>query len=468
MVRNYTVALVCTAAALVCGCQKEEQSPATAGHTVTLRANAPGNISTRNAFDADGNIYWLPGDAIGVTTTGAQTLSKLTLVEDEGHEYSTWADFSGEITSTLGDYAIYPYSESHKIDGTKLTFNLPATYKYSGVDQDYYTAETTSYNNSANIPGYGKITQNGDGTFSTEFKHLCGVLCIKVNNLPVGNGYVTLTANRKITGDFTVDLNQDKPTLVSEASGSDNTITINYHSIDAKGDGVFFFPMPVGDYNITVEVGYSDMYRGKMARITKSHNVTITRCQIKKISMSYNTMAKDSYAIICGHKFIDLGLPSGLLWADSNVGAENYYNYGGHWVWADLSKAIAQWNTKNDYVYVPTADQVKELYGNCTLTNTDRGGNNGMLVTSKKEGNTNSIFFPYAGGQSSDGTWVGTQGSAGCYWTSTPTSEKDGLAWRYLCGDDASGFYTLIDEAGGREKSFSVRLVSKGTATMTE
>ena len=456
MVRNYTVALVCIAAALVCGCQKEEQSPATAGHTVTLRANAPGNISTRNAFDADGNIYWLPGDAIGVTTTSAQTLSELTL---SSSGYSKEGNFTGDITGTLGDYAIYPYSESHKIDGTKLTFNLPATYKYSSVDLDYYTAETTSYNNSANIPGYGTIIKNDDGTFSTEFKHLGGALCIKVNNLPSTSGYVTLTADRKITGNFTVDLNQSTPELASTTtSGSENTITINYHSIKDNGDGVFFFPMPVGDYNVTVEVGYTDPNRGQMARVTTSRTTSIDRKQIRTISMSYGTMATDSYYIVSGHKFVDLGLSSDLLWADRNVGAENYYDYGGWWKWDDLSSAVAQWKSYNGYLRVPTADEVKELYGNCTLTNTDRNNNNGMLVTSKKEDNTNSIFFPYAGGYS-NGYPVATPGSAGCYWTSTPTYEQDGLAWRYLCGDDASGFYTKIDDAGGREKSFSVRLV---------
>ncbi len=32
--------------------------------------------------------------------------------------------------------------------------------------------------------------------------------------------------------------------------------------------------------------------------------------------------------IINGHKFVDLGLPSGLLWAENNVGAETAADYG--------------------------------------------------------------------------------------------------------------------------------------------
>ena len=455
MIRKYIPALVCTAAALVCGCQKEEQSPATAGHTVTLRANA---VSTRNAFDADGNIYWLPGDAIGVTTTGAQTLSELTL---SSSGYSQKGNFTGDITGTMGDYAIYPYSENHKIDGTKLTFNLPDTYKYSSVDQNYYTTETTAYNNSANIPGYGTIIKNDDGTFSTTFNHLGGVLCIKVNNLPVGNGYVTLTADRKITGDFTVDLGQGTPELTSTAASStENTITINYHSTDTKGDGVFFFPMPVGDYNVTVEVGYTEPMQGtKMAHITKSHEVKITRCLIKEISMSYSSMAQNGYYIIHGYKFVDLGLPSGLLWADRNVGATDYYEYGGYWKWDDLSSVVALWDS--DFS-VPTADQANELiYNNCTLTDVYRDGKRGMLVTSKKEkeGNTNSIFFPYAGSYK-NGNQASTPGAEGCYWTSTPYAENDSQAWQYICGAYNEVFDALVNDRGVKEKSQSVRLVT--------
>ena len=455
MVRNYTVALVCIAAVLVCGCQKEEQSPVTAGHTVTLRANAPGNESTKNNFDKDGNIYWLPNDAIGVTTEGAQTLSKLTL---SGSGYSQEGNFTGDITGTLSNYAIYPYSESHKIDGTKLTFNLPATYKYSSVDLDYYTAETTSYNTSANIPGYGTIIKNDDGTFSTEFKHLCGALCIKVNNLPSTSGYVTLTADRKITGDFSVDLNQGAPELTSTAtSGTENTITINYHSTKDNGDGVFFFPMPVGTYNVTVEVGYTDPNRGKMARITTSRTTSIDRKQIRKISMSYDTMATGSYYIVSGHKFVDLGLKSGLLWADRNIGAENDYDYGGYWKWADLSSAVAQWNSYKDYIRVPTANEAKELltYDYCTLTDTYRSNFHGMLVTGK---NGNSIFFPYAGSYK-NGDQKSTPGSEGCYWTITPYAYNDSQAWQYLCGSYAAGFSAGVNDTGDCGKSQSVRLV---------
>ena len=38
---------------------------------------------------------------------------------------------------------------------------------------------------------------------------------------------------------------------------------------------------------------------------------------------------------INGHKFVDLGLPSGTLWAETNVGASTPYEDGDYFAWAE-------------------------------------------------------------------------------------------------------------------------------------
>lgn len=50
----------------------------------------------------------------------------------------------------------------------------------------------------------------------------------------------------------------------------------------------------------------------------------------------------DGVYLINGHKFIDLGLPSGLLWAETNIGAETAYDDGYYYAWGETS-------TKEDY-----------------------------------------------------------------------------------------------------------------------
>ena len=38
-----------------------------------------------------------------------------------------------------------------------------------------------------------------------------------------------------------------------------------------------------------------------------------------------------------GHEFVDLGLPSGTLWATMNVGASKPSDYGLYFQWGDIS-----------------------------------------------------------------------------------------------------------------------------------
>lgn len=50
---------------------------------------------------------------------------------------------------------------------------------------------------------------------------------------------------------------------------------------------------------------------------------------------STDTSSSKPSNTINGHKFVDLGLPSGLLWADRNVGADSPYDYGDFFAWGE-------------------------------------------------------------------------------------------------------------------------------------
>ena len=46
------------------------------------------------------------------------------------------------------------------------------------------------------------------------------------------------------------------------------------------------------------------------------------------------------------HEYVDLGLPSGLLWATCNVGADTPEDYGDYFAWGEIStKSTYNWNT---------------------------------------------------------------------------------------------------------------------------
>ena len=164
-----------------------------------------------------------------------------------------------------------------------------------------------------------------------------------------------------------------------------------------------------------------------------------------------------------GHKFVDLGLPSGLLWAETNIGAETAYDDGYYFTWGEtatdavcgswddykfgLSSALTKYtktdgktvlDTEDDTAYanwgsycrMPTSEEFQELSDNCTWTWTSRttydGSTgetttcNGYSVTSKTNGN--SIFFPASGIRVKAQTM--RHGTDGSYWTSTHTANS--------------------------------------------
>lgn len=85
-------------------------------------------------------------------------------------------------------------------------------------------------------------------------------------------------------------------------------------------------------------------------------------------------------------KFIDLGLPSGRLWADRNIGANAPHEYGNYNYWEEwLKKRITNWCSRPALI---------ELLEEATWQWTTQNEVNGHLVTGP---NGNSIFIPAGG-----------------------------------------------------------------------
>lgn len=132
--------------------------------------------------------------------------------------------------------------------------------------------------------------------------------------------------------------------------------------------------------------------------------------------------------------YVDLGLPSGTCWRNSNEGG-NYarYTYG---------EAVSRFSNK-----LPTKQQLEELKSKCTWTWTG----NGYKVTGT---NGNSITLPAAGYRGCDGDVSGV-GTGGRYWSST-TSGGSGYAWGLYFSSSGVNLCNLSHCSGQ-----SVRLVQK-------
>lgn len=177
--------------------------------------------------------------------------------------------------------------------------------------------------------------------------------------------------------------------------------------------------------------------------------------------------------VISGHEFVDLGLPSGTLWATNNMGASNpddvseYYAWGEinakkNFMWSNYlycmesSTTLTRYNSDIDFGSVdnmsslvdsddaahviwgglwriPTIEQAQELKERCSwLFNSTL---NGYVVTGP---NGNSIFLPVTGYIKGSTKMMST--SSAYFWTRTLSSDNPSMA------------YSLVFEKSGFEK----------------
>ena len=162
---------------------------------------------------------------------------------------------------------------------------------------------------------------------------------------------------------------------------------------------------------------------------------------------------------------VDMGLS--VKWRDCNIGATYKADYGLYYAWgvteprgsspysykwydsssnqylkynSDESKGVVDnksvLDPEDDVAYVklggkwrmPTKEEWKELWDNSTCTWSSYNGVNGLLVTSKKNGNT--LFFPATGWYGWDGPDLAREGEQGFFWSSslfTPSETYNGM-----------------------------------------
>lgn len=434
--------------AVACSGNDAEQNDngGSAASRVTLKASiTDGGASTRLAFNGQGKAFWQTGDEIGAQQSDGKFV-KLTMDSGAGTGSAT---FSGTANDGVGSYAVYPYSENHSISGSTLTYSLPSSYTYTSVGQTAaQTADASG--NSFQAPLWGKIETDG----SVAFKHLGGVICFVVNDMPAESGTVTITetseSSKKLCGSFTADLSSETPSISTTSTSTDTekTVTFTYSGTTAKEKGVFYLPVATGIYNFTVTVA-----NGEETSLTTTHsNISVTRAHLKTVTVKkpYAGDEIEGFTKIgdytyekAGKTFVDLG--TGILWATMNVGANSPTDYGNYYAWGETEtkKGYTESNytaptlsaetqyalpTTNDVAYVkwgssfrmPTYTEANNLVQNCTWTwydssNTEYNGVAGCEVKNSKTGA--KIFLPFAG--YFNGTTKANEGKYGYSWTST-------------------------------------------------
>ena len=193
-----------------------------------------------------------------------------------------------------------------------------------------------------------------------------------------------------------------------------------------------------------------------------------------------------SFTTLVEYAYVDLGLPSGTLWATCNVGANAPEEYGDYFAWGETQpKDNYDWSTYqycmgsnntltkycsvSDFGYngftdaltillpeddaatanwgadwrMPTAEEWQELHENTYCSWTQENEVNGWRFTAS---NGNSIFLPAAGYRNGDGLF--NAGSRGDYKSSSLNTDVPNYAWYLYFNSDYYGVYSRMRDFG--------------------
>ena len=163
---------------------------------------------------------------------------------------------------------------------------------------------------------------------------------------------------------------------------------------------------------------------------------------------------KNIIGVETDYEFVDLGLPSGTLWAKCNIGATEETGYGGFWQYgkgaADFFETAGEdmYAGKEDPLslqydaaaqvmgnpwHMPTKAQFEELIANTTYTWETNFNGSGVGGAKFTAANGNYIFLPASGVPYDDGT-IDDRNNLGSYMSSTPADGVTGNPywWWYL------------------------------------
>ena len=203
-----------------------------------------------------------------------------------------------------------------------------------------------------------------------------------------------------------------------------------------------------------------------------------------------------------GHDWVNLGLPSGTLWATCNIGADSPGMFGDYFAWGEvIPKLSYRWETyrygtadnqltkycsnsdygKNSYIdarfvletiddaamanwgkywRMPTQAEVAELFNYCLYEWTTYSGSYGCRLVGRSNGR--SIFLPAAGLCVYE-DMSAHAGSWGLYWTSSLSKEHYenpcNAKWLYVSMGSGGGVDVMYTSDGVRYQGLSVRPV---------
>ena len=475
-----------------CTMEKDVNVPVGSGQLEfhAVWANDPG---TRTVLQSDGkSVWWTPEEEINVFL-GNQSSGKFTSTNTADQALATFEGTLTPLTGTTGQgseaaayWAVYPYNESNTCDGNSVTLTVPAVQgsKAGTFADKLLPAVATSH------------------SMDLAFYNVCGGVRFSVSHVGLVSVTFKALGGEPLVGKARVGFGPDGYPVVSEITEGSSEVTVNAPS-GGFVPGQYYFAVFLPQ---TLSQGLSMTFKTKLkcATYTKDNRITVNRSRFGMLDGKDEGLTFVKRTDLPVPEAIDLGLPSGMLWASFNLGASAPEEYGDHYAWGETephywSLNPLTWNEGKETGYnwetyqwcmgssrtftkycrdydvgyqgfrdnkaildleddaahvalggqwrMPTIEELHELRDKCTWVKTSINGKSGVLGTGP---NGNTIFLPLAGSR-----WDKTLNDAGTYgryWSSQLCSPSQGQLYAYnvmIIGGSFESMYSSDSRPAG-------------------
>ncbi len=438
------------------------------------------NISETSGFQT----LWAAGDVLGIYPIGGD---QVTFPISDGVGTTT-AKFDGGSWALRGTYkyaAYYPFSaDCYSIDQTAIPVSF-AGQTQTGNNSMSHLADVDFMAAAGTQP-------SANGSVNLQFNHVGCFLRMQFT-MPEAATFTEVsitTSGATFTTQGTVNLAATTPSLTPTASSSKLLLKLRNISTTAANQTITLYMMVAPDdllgktltFTVKDNKGnqYSKTAAGKKMVATYAYNYPFT-FEVSGTGGSTSGGGWGESPDANGHAYVDLGLPSGTLWATCNVGATYSDEVGGYFAWGErrpkndvyrfttykhrsditldqndetVSATLTKYCTGTypgdiDYKTVlehqddaaainwggdwrmPTAEQFQELLNGCSISYESSG----VRFTSRTNGK--SIFLPKGGHKYKD--YI--HGGHLAYWTSSLSNYYDNEAKYYETWRDEDGYH---------------------------
>ena len=422
------------------------------GEKVKIRCEIPISKGSRSDFTnllTNGRVNWSNGrECVYLAVHG----NNHQIIELESYADGNPAvlTFEGEVESGLinpgEEYDVWYFGHSNQ--AAKPNYELIENRLEGSIATQSGRLETLGYSHIAMVKVIPTLTENEKGDIILSligtFKNQIAILLLDLENTEVLYGDAILGTEYALTYNsdsdrYELDVEEDANARidVEKASG------ISY---------VVVFPNAIENTEIRYRenqkvfesILYGEIKANKFYYKTGADGSTIE--PLPWVEVSSGDVGHEGHY----HHYVDLGLPSGTLWATRNVGADTLYEYGDYFAWGEIAPKDS-YKINNSQTYnkemktllpdsngdisgnpaydaataiwgpewkIPTHEEQLELFENCKFEPMKTShGTNGYLITGP---NGSYIFLPAAGYR--DGEYGDHQAGNyfGHYWSSTP------------------------------------------------